>query len=197
MTVLLEHPPEFKMGIRVLMRAARNKDNAVPRKTTMRVSYSINEFDDVVQNLLDDLRDGERIYGCVDARNFLNAQRAFEHEKTDADFSASSEYTLSFYKNLAPRWTGALMSKAARKTRLLMFDVDSPDELVLQQRIAQIEKCFSNPATSPSPINAVIHTYKTKNGFHILTNPFNYSALPSPIQEELHTNAMMLWAYNG
>lgn len=41
----------------------------------------------------------------------------------------------------------------------------------------------------------VIYHYRTKNGTHIITNPFNYTKLSQEAQKLIHKNALMLWVY--
>jgi hypothetical protein len=40
-----------------------------------------------------------------------------------------------------------------------------------------------------------LYVYPTKNGFHVIVNPFNKSILSEKSAALIHLNGMMLWSY--
>lgn len=184
MLVVLDHPEQFKTGIRLLYRTARNKDGAEWRQDKVLISYD--EYDETVSKLLADLRDGERIYASVDERNFRAAQRVFNEMLVDANFSDNAAHSLSFYRHINARWNSALGQKSSALSRLYLFDLDGTLEDITRDKYYILKVC---------PDNA--YAYQTKNGLHIISEPFDPRKLPQFVEERnmRHTNALMLVAY--
>lgn len=213
MVQVIQHPSRFKTGARLLQRTARNKDKAARRPDKIRVSYSEAEYDKTLQEMLDDMRAGERIYASVDERDVLSARRKFNSDLSFANFSGSEEHCLAFYKNLNARWNASLGAKASAKTKLFLFDVDSDDPTVrdnildLIGRLGAVAHDYVTTYASYSfkdgakYKDVVVHrdldvySYKTKNGFHVVSNPFNPNHLEDSERAMLHTNALMLVAH--
>jgi len=193
---LLDHPDEFKTGIRTLLLVLRNKDGAASGPVKKMISYSHEEFDEVVTSLVAfaaTTPGGYRLYGSVDSRDFRAAQREFSLRKVNVDFTPEA---IRFYRDLKNQWMGSLSQNSARASKLFLFDVDDPSEAARKEVADSIKMAhLADPIvgdTAPSPI---IHSYQTKNGWHIITKPFNPHLLPQSHQEMRKTNAMMLWGF--
>lgn len=197
MVTLIPHPQRFKTGARLLQRTARNKDKAIRRPDKIRVSYSEAEYDKTLHEMLDDLRAGERIYASVDERDVLAARRKFNSDLSFANFSESEEHRLAFYRNLNARWNASLGAKASAKTKLFLFDVDSDDESVLSLILATLDIIARDYLTTDATTRELdVYSYPTKNGFHVVSNPFNPNLLEESMRDMLHTNALMLVAHS-
>lgn len=167
------------------MRVLRTKDGGVgnvDRHSKKLVSRNAEEFDKNLEILLKDIQPNERIYSTVDARDTSKAIRTFKELQLANDYTPNPE---DFYLDIYNRWISSLQQLSARKTRLFLFDCDSPDEYDRMQNILyNIESC------------PIVHRYETKNGGHIITGSFEY---PKFLHSDFHhlkfINAMMLWVY--
>lgn len=204
---LLDHPDEFKTGIRTLLLVLRNKDGAASGPVKKMVSYSHEEFDEVVTSLLSfaaTTPGGYRLYGSVDSRDFRAAQREFSLRKVNVDFTPEA---IRFYRDLKNQWMGSLSQNSARASKLFLFDVDDPSEVAKKEvedsikgahlLLKEVEDSIKGAHlfiddTAPSPL---IYSYQTKNGWHVITRPFDVGALPPPVRGMCKTNAMMLWGF--
>lgn len=211
MVALIPHPQRFKTGARLIQRTARNKDKAVRRPDKIRVSYNEDEYDKTLHEMLDDLRAGERIYASADERDVLSARRKFNSDLSFANFSESEEHRLAFYRNLNARWNASLGAKSSAKTKLFLFDVDSDDESVLSLILSTLDVIARDYLTTYASFSFQdgakytdfvttreldVYSYPTKNGFHVVSNPFNPNLLEESMRDMLHTNALMLVAHS-
>lgn len=186
---IIDHPNEFKEGVRILMRVKRNKDSEGEaggnRSVAKIITSSPEEYDEAVQTLVAGAKAGERIYGTVDARSWGKAIRGFKQRLLDNDY-ASEDTRHAFYKDVSNRMVSCLQSPQARSTSLFLFDWDGlgdSDSLVKE-------------LLSAVGVSGVLHNYQTKNGWHFITKPFEYPKLLSAEWHPLlQKNAMMLIAY--
>ena len=170
------------------MRVRRNKDGSGnsggDRSSKKVITESEEEFDQALASLIEGAQGGERIYATVDSRVWDKAIREFKRRQLDMDY-ASSGARYGFYRDGFNQLVSALQGPGARATSLFLFDCDSPESYSsLRSILYGIEAV------------AIVHSYETKNGGHIITAPFEY---PKYLNSELHNliqkNAMMLWAY--
>ncbi|MGD9670137.1 MAG: hypothetical protein AB7U75_13905 [Hyphomicrobiaceae bacterium] len=197
---LLDHPDEFKTGIRVLLLVRRNKDGASNGPNFKEVSYSKAKFDDVVQKMLARVPDltGYRLYASADERTLTPAQLDFSQRKTKADFSTDP---LSFYRDIENHWISCLSGNAARKTKYFLFDIDNPcisvfgevEQAVRDAHQEHWQKHVSNGVDDY--FSPIVYRYATKSGYHLITLPFDPGKLPAEYSDLRKTNAMMLWGF--
>lgn len=177
---VIEHPKVYKEGVRVLLRVTRNKD--VPgggdRSSKKMVSQSPEEFDEILQEMIAGAKEGERIYSTLDPRDVKKAIRIFKTRQLEADYYSEEDHK-SFYLDVKNRWISSLMAPQARAGNKFLIDIDDPNDY---------EKAIAELAFNGTPPE---YTYTTKNGMHIITNPFNPKTVSFPVQK----NAMMLVAY--
>lgn len=184
----ITHPEQFKEGVRILMRILRTKDGAVgnaDRHAKKLVSRNVEEFDKNFCILASDLRVGERIYSTVDKRNISKAVRQFKQQQLDNDYN-SPEILEDFYVDIYNRWVSALQQPTASAESLFLFDLDGDEVPAGIAALAQLQT---------EKNDEYLHGYQTKNGWHIITKPFNYTRLPQWMHPTCKKNAMMLWAY--
>jgi hypothetical protein len=185
---LINHPDEFKKGVRILMRCKRNKDGegstGGDRKSKKVITSSPEEYEAGLQLLIEGAEGGERIYATADARDWDKAIRAFKQRVLDHDY-AQEGIRNGFYRDSANQIISCLQGPEARLTRLFLWDCDSAGEFEQMRSILYgIEQV------------AIVHAYETKNGGHIITSPFEYPKLLNPeLHHLLQKNAMMLLAY--
>lgn len=197
---LLDHPEQFKTGVRVLLLTQRNKDGSSGGRTHQLVSYKTAEFDETVEKLFNRVSDlsGYRLYGSVDARDTFPARREFALRQIKADWGANPD---AFYRILDRQWTSCLSQNEARKTKYFLFDIDSSsiedfDKCEQAVRDAYRKHRYYVTDEKDEPSSPIVYRYATKNGFHIITEPFNRALLPTEYFDMAHSNAMMLWGYD-
>jgi len=183
---LIDHPSEFKQGVRVVMRVLRSKDGGLGKPdhhATKIITTNEQEWKAAVVKLAQEASGEERIYSCVDARDWNKAIHEFKRRQLDADLY-DDKAKLVFYLDLKNRFIGSLMTPSSRKTKYFLFDCDSLEDY---------ERCFA----SEDVRNNMIHQYSTKNGYHVITKPFNPSlAAKAGINpDNVKKNALMLVGY--
>ncbi len=156
----------FVDGYRVLFLIHRSKEESVSAnndKVRKIISKNKDEFKTALISLLQDFYNTDnilRIYSCVNARDINKAIRQFKQEQLDADYY-DIESKNSFYIDVKNRFIGALMKPASRTETQFILDCDSMKEQEdALKKVAELEI-------------EVIKMYPTKNGWHIITKPFN------------------------
>lgn len=173
---LLDHPHEYRDGVRFLYLCGRKKDGAEPRRIS-RVTHSYSAHVEAVAELAKLSVPGERIYGSLDPRNILTAAKHFQHAMIDDDPEV-------FFRHLRSRWDSAIMQPTARDAKLWLWDCDSPgDEYHVRNSL-------------PPGAGVEQYAYPTKNGAHIITKPFDLRAVPPEVARLRQDNAMLLWGYS-
>lgn len=181
---LINHPHEFKTGYRIIMRCRRNKDGAGnsggDRSSKKIITNGPEAWEAGVEKLAADFEEGERIYATVDERDFDKGIREFKRRQLDADYSDDGSRH-GFYIDGNNRLVSCLQGPGARVSRLFLFDCDSNQEY--NRLLRQLGY-------------RVTHSYPTKNGGHIITDPFEYPKLLAPeFHPLIQKNAMLLVAY--
>lgn len=185
----LNHPLEFQTGARVLLHVQRNKDG-LGNKTLKRVATTGQEqFQEQLEKLRSVMEPGQRIYGSVDARNVDAAIRKFKESQLEFDYHPTA-VRRDYYFKLDSTWKSCLMSPSARATKLFLFDLDTPEE-----RDEFFEAYNALIAADPLANLQLKGYYATKNGWHVITTPFNITKLPVKLRACHQTNAVMLWSY--
>lgn len=190
MRVLLDHPDSFKEGVRILMLTQRGKDGGAAKpdrapKTKKVITQSIEEFNIKLAELEEMRSDEERIYSTIDERDMDKGIRIFKERQLDADYYDIESHH-SFYVDIWNRWISALQSPQARRGTLFLIDIDKDEDNSNVDFDTEMQKLIEIPNTE------CVYVYKTKNGFHLITTPFN----PALTNLKVQKNAMMLWAYS-
>lgn len=179
---------EFTDGIRVLFLIHRNKEGGETNNTKTRKVITTNrdEFSKELLKLVDEKERSEipyRIYSSVNPRNIDKAIRQFKYEQLDADYYGT-EQLHNFYLDIKNRWIGCLMQPKQKAGSLFLFDVDDIDG---KDMCGETLKVLHD--------QTIIKQYKTKNGWHIITMPFNHTSIKLPDGVELKTDALLLLDY--
>jgi hypothetical protein len=177
---------KFSDGIRVIMLCQRKKEgkkiSKTDRASIREISTNKDEFLSIVKKLKkikDKSNKPLRIYSCVNKRDIEKAIRTFKFLQLEADYyDNKSKY--KFYLDIKNRFISALMRPENRAETLFLLDIDSEDEEKFAKKIIEENSI------------EIISEYKTKNGKHIITKPFNPKIMPGI---EIKKDGMLLLDY--
>ena len=190
---------EFKFftdGVRVMFLIHRNKEGGETNNTKVRkvITRDKEEFRLELIKLVDEkeraamLREPipYRIYSSVNARDIEKAIRQFKFEQLEADYY-DDESRRSFYYDSKNRFVGALMTPSSRMKdqSYFIFDVDDVPGVDKQgEALSALGACGAN----------IVIQYRTKNGWHIVTEPFNPNTFSCP-GVEIKKDGLLLLSY--
>jgi hypothetical protein len=183
--------PGFQDGCRVLFLIQRHSDGGHTNNSKLRsyISRNADEWIVALAKLLQEKKEYPnlplRIYQTLNARDIEKGIMHFKHMQLDADYF-DDETRQWFYLDIRNRIISALMKEPSRATSYFLWDCDTQDHEQVDLLREQLEQHTK-----------VVHTYPTKSGWHIITNPFNYTVikLPQDGSIEFKKDAMMLLAY--
>lgn len=187
-TSIFEDFYKFTDGTRVLFLIQRHKEGGETNNTklTKLVSRDGIEWFLNLKELVGKKMESEnslRIYGSVNSRDFKKAIHKFKIEQLDAEMYCQDQIE-RFYLDLRNRFIGCLMQPANKETSLFLFDIDNEEGRDVHEE-----------ALNVIPNEHIVHVYKTKNGWHIITNPFNYTKIKLPDGVELKKDGLLLLDY--
>ena len=160
-------PEMFTDGIRGIMLLKRNKDGETgnaQRRSIKHISRSTEEWKEVVRefrNLQDSSYPRHRIYSSVNSRDISKAIHEFKRRQLETDYGNLYEQH-SFYCDSKNRFFSCLMNPNCRVTSNFLIDCDSVE-------------AYEHAELQLRNTGLILLEYRTKNGFHILTRPFNPS----------------------
>jgi hypothetical protein len=158
-------PETFTDGIRGILLLKRNKDGEIgnaQKKAIKIISLNTSEWKKIVSELHELQQTSHqdyRIYSSVNARDLQKAIHEFKRRQLENDFARREEFE-SFYVDVKNRFFSCLMNPNCRAENNFLIDCDTPEEY----EYAQLQ--FMNSGL-------ILLEYKTKNGRHIITKPFN------------------------
>lgn len=160
---------EYTTGTRVILLLHRKKDGfdgAYPqRDSRKRISFNRNDYVNILCEFLDLQSKSEhelRIYASCNPRNIDKAIRQFKTLQLDNDY-ADEATRVDFYRDIHNRFTSALMQPQSKITGNFIIDVDTKDDTVMNA----VDKLVAD-------LELEVHTkYATKNGWHLVVEPFN------------------------
>lgn len=161
---------KFMEGTRVLLLICRTKDGGHNKEFHRRVLTLVSHTkEQLIKNIKKCLaikevsEDALRLYMTCNSRNIEKAERLFKIEMLEMDFQ-SKENKEIFYRRLEGNWVSALMKPGSRETKYFLLDVDNVEgKDMLDEHIKELSLMGVH----------IIQVYKTKNGHHIITEPFN------------------------
>lgn len=189
---IFEEFNNFTEGYRVLFLIQRHKEGGEINNSKLIKIISRNkvEYYDALVKLLTEQQEMHkknlpaRIYAAVNERDFSKAIRQFKYEQLEADYYDQVQKE-NFYLNIKNRFVGCLMQPTQKKTSYFLFDIDNHEDI--KDTTAEILSIIPN--------EHIIKLYATKNGWHLITEPFNYTKLTLPKNCELKKDALLLLAY--
>lgn len=160
---------DFSDGCRMLILLERKKDgghNKEERRTLQtRFSFSSEEYAKAIKELLlmRVLYPESRLYSSVNARNVKKVIRQIETELLDCHY-ADEERRMFTYNKLIKSARHFVMQQNCSETSLFIIDVDNEEGKDVQgEALQECERLGVE----------ILKIYPTKNGFHIVTKPFN------------------------
>lgn len=160
-------PEMFTDGVRGIMLIRRNKDGEegnAQRKAIKRISRNSSEYKAIIRELYEFQKTSHqryRIYSSVNSRNMSKAIHEFKRRQLEVDYGNLYELE-SFYCDIKNRFFSCLMNPICRSTNNFLIDCDSKEE-------------YEHAELQLRNSGLVLMEYKTKNGMHIITRPFNYN----------------------
>lgn len=184
---ILEDFVQFTSGTRVLLLLLRHKEGGHNKESKRRrareVVHSLEQMKKALVKLLilkATSGDGDyRIYMSSAPRDLRKAEMQFKNDMLQVDF-AEGENKRYFWENLEEKWISALMgSNPMRGEGRFVVDIDAPinDAALkwLEENKVRIYK-----------------SYQTKNGWHIVVEPFNQTLFPKEIGEVKKDGLLLL-----
>ena len=179
---------DFMDGYRFIMLVHRNKEggksNRPQKNGVKRITKNREEFIEVLdelQKLKAESKVPMRIYSCVNARDIEKTIREFKRRQLDADYY-DTESKHGFYLDIKNQWVSSLMKPNSRAETKFLIDVDNIIDWDISTVVNHLKKIGVK----------VILKYPTKNGFHIITEPFNPNLFNSEFGEVKKDGLLLL-----
>lgn len=180
----------FTDGTRMLMLLYRKKDGGSNKEEQRvfesHVTSNRDEFKSKLMNLLwlKKLYPNCRIYSCVNSRNQKKIIREI-HNHLIEQYYSDEECANSIQKKIIKNPRSFVMKPSTRKSSFFLLDIDDEDgadkfgealTFIAENEIEEIQR------------------YRTKNGWHVVTKPFNPSNWDTSIGE-IKKDALLLLSY--
>lgn len=180
---------DFSDGYRVLFLLQRNKEGGEVNNTKIQkvITRNKKEYLEGIKKLLKLQYESEatlRIYACVNERDFDKAIRQFKYEQLEADYYDKIQKE-NFYIDIRNRFIGCLMQPPQRKTSYFLYDVDNEEG----------RDVCGETLTALGDEVEIIKMYPSKNGWHIITKPFNHTTIELPEGVEMKKDALLLLSF--
>ena len=180
----------FSDGLRMIMIVQRNKEggksNEPQRYAKKKITRNKEEFYQVLEEFKEIKEESEeplRIYSCLNRRDINKAIREFKKRQLDNDYSDQTSRE-AFYHDIKNRWISCFMKPSSREETLFLIDIDEPEKNSLEMTKKHLEEIGVE----------IITDYETKNGYHLITSPFNQSLFDGKFGE-LKKDALLLLDY--
>lgn len=175
----------FSDGVRVQMlidRGVGNTNKGSKRWVNKLISHDSKSYADNVEKLLNQQKylnnPDIRLYACVNNRKIKNAITHLRHVMIDLPESDCE----GFFCHIHDRFVSSLMQPSCKLSKNFLLDVDNPDffpELFISS-IALAHKIET------------IQYYKTPNGYHIITKPFDVRLIEDTPFVDIKRDGLML-----
>jgi hypothetical protein len=180
-------PVRFKSGVHTILLIRRKKDgghNRADYHATKCISRNQIEYDEYVRKLMQirsTMEDSSayRVYASVNSRNLEKAIHHFKIEQIITD-TYDHELRTRFYVDIWNRFFGVVMEPKCSAEKNFLWDIDTEEGDDLEEFNAILTEHTS-----------ILHQYQTPNGWHIITEPFNYNVLPKHIASKMKKDALM------
>lgn len=158
----------------LLVAIARSKENEDVRATDQPTMRKVVENRDELQDKLDQLEHATsrfpheyRLYATVNGRNAWEAYAALQKEMVKAqNESRKSGQPPRLLKRIDHQWKSILHQPRCRDEKRFVWDLDTPKGNIRDMLKADL-----------SMHTDIVWTTATPNGFHIVTEPFNFNEL--------------------
>lgn len=181
---------DFSDGARMLILLERKKDGGhnkeERRNIATKFSFSSEEYKNAIHEMLlmRVLYPETRLYASVNPRKIKSIIRKIEEELLDCHYSNDPEKNLFTHKKIIKSPRHFFMQQSCAETSLFVIDVDDIEGRDTQGEA--LEEC--------ARLNVdILKTYRTKNGWHFITKPFNPSLWKH--ESEIKKDALILLDY--
>lgn len=137
-----------------------------------------------------------RIYLTVNARNTIDGYFNFREEMNSwvRDLMNGDENTKEKFGKVSSYWKSALHNPKSSEDQYFQFDLDNIDNQECQTFIESLPAQDGSTVEDASD-SVFKYVQKTPNGFHVITEPFNYTVFESPIEyDDLDTDGQVFIA---
>lgn len=185
-----EIPAIFSEGCRVLFLIQRHKDGGPTNNSKLRsyITRNKEEWIEAYAKLLDEKKYYSgislRIYQTINTRNVDKGILHFKHNMIDADHFDEKQRQW-FYIDIRNRMISSIMQQSCSESSYFLWDIDYKNGGFAVESFRNSLKLFSE----------IVYEYPTKNGFHIISTPFNPNLIELPSDIELKKDAMMCLKY--
>lgn len=164
---------DFMDGNRMIMLIHRGKEGGKndrgDRVSKRKISKNKEEFVEIVKEFLVLKAESDkplRIYSAVNKRDIDKAIREFKQRQLDSDYY-DEDSRQGFYLDIKNRWISCVMSPKCRAETKFIIDIDDGEDDIdfIKEKLELLSV-------------KILLEYKTKNGTHIITEPFNPNLLP-------------------
>lgn len=185
---IIEDFEYFTTGYRALFLIHRNKEGGGTNNTKVKkiIVNGTKEYQKALEELMVELYEAKktdipyRIYASINPRDMDKAIRLFKYEQLDADYLSCAD-SYKFYLDIKNRFLGCLMQPKSKDGSEFLFDIDTDDNSGFLKAL-------------PEEVE-VVKMYKTKNGWHAITKPFNHTKMVMPQDVSLQTDGLLLLKY--
>ncbi len=180
---------EFSDGVRMLILLERHKEGGhnkeERRNLGTRFTFSPEEYKRAIKELLlmRLLYPQSRLYASVNPRNLKKVIRQIEVELLDCHYS-DDERAFFTHKKLIKSARHFVMRQSCSETSLFIIDADDIEGRDVHGEV--LKHCEELGVE-------ILKSYKTKNGWHLITNPFNPSLWKH--ESEIKKDALVLLDY--
>jgi len=148
----------------------------LPRKIT-ELDHAVSRFDEQF-----------RLYLSANARNttkaFFQLRRSMD-DWLEMRFNGDEDVVRNF-KRIDSEFKSVLQSDSCKDETNFIFDLDDATESEAEEFAAQLE-----------PFTTIGMTRETPNGYHIVTDSFNYTEFETDIEYELKTDGLLFVSFIG
>lgn len=174
----------------ILMAIARRKHNEdlthnseVVFRRVLRNETDIDRQYDELRSLIDGYGYTFRLYLTVNARSVLDAYFRFQNEVNawSQDYIRGDDAAIEKMGNVGSRWKSTLHNPSVKADSYFQYDLDD----VTEDEATEF-------ATELGNETAVMWVQETPNGYHVLSEPFNYTMWEPPVAyDDFDTDGMV------
>jgi hypothetical protein len=181
---------QFTEGYRVMFLIQRHADGGHNNNSKLR-SYITQDSEGWIIALAKLIQERKmypniplRIYQTINKRNVEKGIRQFKFMSLEADYY-DDQMRHEFFIDVHNRMISALMKQSSADESLFLYDIDTDD----QEVIFYVKRDLQQQTT-------IVNEYPSKNGYHVITKPFNPNNIKLPEMVEWKKDAMMLLKYD-